>query len=421
MQLAALLPVLLLAWPASQSDDDWRGFRGTDARASSESPAPTSWNDDENIAWSLELLGPGTSSPVVLGESVFVTCWSGYGLDPLAPGDPADLRRHLLCVHRRTGAVLWTATVEPDEAEDPYAERMTTHGYASSTPVTDGEHVYVFFGKSGVLAYGLDGRQQWRTDVGKGSSEWLTGSGSSLALHGDLLFVNASDESASVRALNKDTGKTIWKRETPRLDVAFDTPVIVESGGRTDLVFALLEEIWGLDPQTGDLRWSVTTKTNGAFAPTIVPGDGVIYSLGGQTGQRAYAIRLGGEGDVTASHVLWTSQHGTYVPSPLLHGEHLYWVDDGGIAFCAVAATGELVYRERLGGAFYSSVIRVGDALYAVSREDGTFVLPARPEFELLAHNRIEADESSFDATPAAAGGQLFLRSGTTLYCIESE
>jgi outer membrane protein assembly factor BamB len=419
MSLPTILSTVLVL--ALQNGDDWRAFRGTDASASRTAVAlPLSWSDDENVGWSTELPGPGTSSPIVLGDSVYVTCWTGYGLDPASPGEPADLRRHLLRIRRKSGAVLWTTSVKPDAAEDPFGGRMASHGYASSTPVSDGERVYVFFGKSGVLAFNLDGGLVWESDVGKGSSTWLTGSGSSLALHGDLLFVNASDESTSLVALNRNTGAEVWKRETPTLDLAFDTPVLVHSEERTDLVFALLEEIWGLDPKTGDLRWSVKTRTNGSLAPTIVPGDGVIYSLGGQSGTRAYSIRLGGEGDVSESHVLWTSRYGAYVPSPLLAGEHLYWVDDSGMAHCALARTGELVYRERLEGDFRASLIRAGNALYAVSREDGTYVLPARPAFELLAHNRLEADESSFDATPAVAGGQLFLRSGTTLHCIES-
>ena len=295
---------------------------------------------------------------------------------------------------------------------------MAVHGYASSTPVSDGRLVFVFFGKAGVFAYDLDGEPLWNSNVGQGSSKWKTGSGSSLALWRDLVFINASDESLAVRALQKDTGKKVWKRSSPALDQAYATPVV---SGRDDdavLYFPLLGEIWGLAPATGEFVWKVKTITNGALAPTIVLGAGRLYSFGGQTGKRSYAIGLGGSGDVTDSHIRWSSRYGSYVTTPLFHAGHLYWVNEGGIAHCASAETGELVYRERLQGAFYSSPIRAGKTLVVVSRDEGAFVLPAKPEFEILAHNRIAEDESNFDGTPACSRGQLFLRSGRFLYCI---
>lgn len=399
---------------------DWRGFRGTAARATAEAPAPTQWTDSKNLAWRLKLPGPGTSSPIIVGSHVFLTCWSGYGLDAKKPGDPKQLRRHLLKVDRDTGRLVWTRTLEPAETEDPFGGRMA-HGYASSTPVSDGRHIFVFFGKAGVFAYDLDGERVWHTSVGTGSSKWTTGSGSSPALWGEHLFINAADESLALIALDKASGKEVWRRNSDAFDQAYGTPIVAQ--GRTyppTLLHGMLGALWGLDPRTGKPRWTAKTATNGALAPTIILGGDSLFSFGGQTKVRSHALRLGGTGDVTESHIRWKSRYGSYVTTPLFFDDHLYWVNEGGIVYCAEAKTGELVFKDRLDGTFYSSPVRAGKALYFVSRSAGTFVLQVGPEFELLNHNLIESDESNFDATPALSGGRLFLRSAKALYCVRT-
>ena len=347
-----------------------------------------------------------------MGNGIYITCWSAP-----APGNPADRRRHLLRVDRNTGEVVWSVVLGRAEKEDPFEGRVANHGFASGTPVSDGERLFVFFGKAGVYAFDLDGKQIWHTDVGDGSSTWNTGSGSSPTLWRDRLFINASDESEAVVALDVATGKQLWSQNSPALDQAYDTPVV--SGGDDPVVlFALLGAVWGLSPETGELVWTVNTRTNGAMAPSIVVEGDVAYSLGGQTRNWGFAIRLGGSGDVTDSHVLWSSRNGPYVSTPLLFDGRLYWVDEGGVAFCAAADTGELVYRERLAGSFFASAVKAGDAIYAVSRENGTYVYSASPEFKLIAHNQIESDDSKFHGTPAFSRGQIFLRSDRFLYCV---
>ena len=416
--LASLLPCLLpLSIPAQDGTDDWRAFRGTDQSATSATAVARTWSADSNLRWKTELPGPGTSSPIIVGRAIFVTCWTGYALDKDEPGDLEKLRRHLVRIDADTGKQIWARSIKPVETEDEFSGRMSTHGYASSTPVSDGKHVYVFFGKSGVFCFDLDGKQVWHTSVGTSSSQWTTGSGSSLSLWRDLLLVNAADESHSLRALDKKTGKEVWKRSTPGLDQAYATPLVID-GPKPVLCFPLLGAIWGLDPRTGEPRWTLDTKTNGALAPTLIAGRGVAYSFGGQTGKRSHAIRLGdGEDD---SRLLWSSSLGSYVTTPLLFDKHLYWVSESGVAHCTNAETGELVYRKRLTGSFYSSPVRAGDAIYFVSRQDGTYVVAAKPEFEQLAHNELGADDSAFDATPAISNGRLFLRSRRYLYCIGS-
>ena len=161
-------------------------------------------------------------------------------------------------------------------------------------------------------------------------------------------------------------------------------------------------------------------------APSPVTENGIVYLMGGDPKPQTVAIRAGGEGDVTASHMLWSSLDSSYIPSPVLHKGHLYWVSDMGIANCVEAKTGKSVYRQplpRAAGAkpYYASVILSGERLYAVSRLSGTYVLPEKPTFEILAHNRIVSDSSSFNASPAIGDGQMMLRSNRFIYCIETK
>ncbi len=412
--------------------DDWRGFRGTSGTGKSDdAKAPLSWSDTENIKWKVDLPGPGSSSPIVVGNRVFVTAYSGYGVIKEKPGDQQDLRRHLICVNRSNGDVVWTRTVEPVLPEAKFQGFHTEHGYATNTPVSDGERVYVFFGKSGVLAFDLDGNELWRTSVGTNSFSKQWGSSASLVLHDDLVIVNAATESHSIRALDRKTGEEIWKYESKGLDNAFGTPRLVEANGETQIVLAVRGAVWALDAKTGKRVWFAESPIDGNASPDVVIGDGVVYAFGGYPVRASIAIRLGGKGDVTDSHVVWSSRKvSSYVGTPILHDGHLYWVTDKGMAMCIRADSGEVVYQQRMrnpkggslgGRPFYSSPILVGDRYYSVTRTSGTAVIAATPEFQLLGWNRFASDNSDFSGTPAIVDGQIFLRSYKTLYCIEDD
>jgi len=360
---------------------------------------------------------------VIWEDKVFVTCYSGYGMSREDPGRIEDLVRHLVCVSVQDGQVLWQQDVPTRMPEDPYQGFITEHGYASQTPVTDGEHVYVFFGKSGVLAFDLQGQELWRADVGQESSSRRWGSAASPILFGDTVIVNASEESQSIRALDRNTGAEKWRAQASRLDLVYGTPAVVplEEQGE-ELVVAAPGEIWGLEPNTGKLKWYAETSANGNICPSVVTDGRTIFAYGG-LGAGSLALSAGGQGDVTGSNILWKSREGSYVATPLLHEGRLHWVDDRAVAHCADAKTGELIYRERLrvssgGRPFYSSMVLAGGHLYAVSRHDGTFVIKAGPEFELVSQNSLPEDSSDFNATPAIANGRLYLRSDRFLYCL---
>ncbi len=406
---------------------DWPRFLGpTGAAVLPETGIPLTWSQTENLAWKANLPGPGSSSPIVVGDKVFVTCWSGYGDKPDAK-DMGKLQRHLICLNLADGSKLWDKTIASTVTEDPFEGFITEHGYATHTPVSDGERVYVFFGKSGAYAFDLDGKELWHTSLGTGSGSRKWGSGGSPILYKDSLIVNATDESQALYALDKRTGKQIWKAGGDIIDLAYGTPSIVESGGRTDLVFAIAQEIWGLNPETGKMRWFATHGLPGNISPCLIHDGDWVYLFGGYPTQGSAAIKLGGEGDVTATHILWTSKSSSYVPTPVLYQGHLYVVNDQGFAICMDAKTGRDIYRERVidtgggrgrGKPFYASPVLIGERLYCVSRRGGTYVIAAKPTYEKLAHNILAEDASQFHGTPAVAGDRLLLRSEQAVYCI---
>ena len=395
---------------------DWPQFRGPDGLATSKSAKlPLTWSATQNVAWKTQLPGPGTSSPIVVGDRVFLTCYTGYG--PAAPGATSqnDLKLHVLCLNHADGRILWDKPIAP---ELPEQERIREdHGYASSTPAADSERVYVFFGKTGVFAFNHDGRELWRAKVGSRINGW--GSAASPVLHRDLVLVNASVESESLVALNKLTGQETWR--AGGIKEAWNTPLLVEvAGGKRELVIPIFGKVLAFDPDSGQSLWNCDTGIGWYMCPSPVAHEGVVYSIGGRTGG-GLAVRAGGRGDVTASHGLWRLSKGSNVSSPIYHDGHLYFAHENlGVVNCGEAKTGKIVYEERLApspGQIYSSPVLADGKLYYVSRRGGVFVLAAKPIFELLARNGL-GDSSTFNASPAISGDQLFLRSDRFLYCL---
>jgi len=409
---------------ALSAQAEWSQFRGPNGSGTMiGAKPPIEWSDSKNVQWKAALPGPGSSGPILVGDKIFVTSWSGNGVN----GDKGALKRHLVCVDKKSGKVLWDKVVAGESNVDRYEGFMQEHGYASHTPTSDGERVYVYYGKAGALAFDLDGKQLWQTNLGTGANSKNWGSASSPVLYKDTVIINASEESHAIYALDKKTGKQVWKAEGAALDLVFGTPVLMETAGRFELILALPNELWSLNPDTGKLRWYAETGMTGNVAPSVVPGKDVVYAFGGYPQLAAVAVKTGGKGDVTQSHVLWRSRDSSYIPTPVLHEGHLYFASDAGFAVCLDAKTGSLVYKERLPGAstggrgkpFYASAVLANGQVYAVSRRSGTFVFPAAPEFKVVAQNHL-TDEGQFNATPALDGQTLFLRSDRYLYCIKS-
>ncbi len=424
--LALASAAFLLATLSSHAD--WNRFRGPNGTGIATGTAPLKWSAHEHLAWKAELPGPGTSSPITVGGKVFITCWSGYGDG--GSGDMSQLKRHLVCLSKTDGHVLWDAAVPAALPEDPYEGMLREHGYASSTPASDGERVYVFFGKTGALAFDLNGRQLWQTPLGTHSNDRRWGSAASPMLYKDLLVVNALDEGSAIVALNKNTGKEVWKAPAEGLQLAYSTPALSEHDGQQDLLIAVPQELWGLNPDNGKLRWYAAHDLSGNLSPGVIIGDGTAYVFGGFPKQGSAAIKPGGKDDVTKTNLLWQSNESSYVPTPVFFDGHLYVINDDGFALCIEAKTGKEVFRERVmegarggkrrggGKPFYASPVLADGKIYCPSRKNGTFVIAAKPAYELLAKNVIEGDDSQFNATPAVDGGRLYLRSDRALYCI---
>lgn len=420
-----MLRLMLLAMmivPVSWSQAaDWNRFRGPNGSGvAAQSEIPTEWSESRNIAWKVDLPGPGASSPVTWKGNIYLTCYSGAdeGLD--------SLKRHLLCFDLKTGQKQWETVEAAELPEDEYRGFITEHGYATNTPVVDDSGIYVFYGKSGVLAYDLSGNKRWQTSVGKESSSRRWGSSSSPVLFENLVIVVASDESESLRALDKTTGEIVWQKEASGFDLTFDTPILIEHEGKTELVIAVPNEVWSFDPATGALNWYCEAGFDGNVSPSLVTDGTNVYGMGGRQGSGA-AVKVGGKGDVTESHLLWKNRYSSYVPSAVLLEGYLYWADDSGVAHCVNATDGDLIYRERLPTAgarrgasrpYYASVVATEKVIVATSRTNGFVVYEAGPEFKILSENRIEGDDTDFNATPTIAGNALLLRSNKALYCV---
>ena len=423
----ALLPFFFYASTCPQvAAEDWAQFRGPDNKGvSSATSLPTTWSETENLKWKLELPGPGASSPIVVGDRVFVTCYSGYGIPKTGGGELKSLTRHLVCVDRKTGQSLWSKTINAELPEDNYQGYISEHGYASNTPVADETGVYCFFGKTGVIAFDLQGKQLWQSAVGKESSNRRWGSAASLILYQDSVIVNAAEESQSIRALDKRTGRELWKAAGAALELAYGTPSLVKiSSDRTDLVVAVPGEVWGINPDTGKIRWFEEHTLTGNICPSLISNEDTVFVFGGFRSAGSLALQIGQADKMKKPKLQWSSRNSSYVATPALFEGHLFWIDDRGQAFCINARSGELVYRERVpelesgGRPVYASPIIAQRRIFVPSRWNGVLVLPATPKFQVLAQNRIAGDESDFNGTPAINNNELIFRSNRFLYCV---
>lgn len=426
--------------------DDWPRFRGPNGSGVSKDtePTPDTWSPSENLQWLVELPGPGSSSPIVVGDKVFVTCWTGYGTPQDRDQEQQALRRHLICLDRHTGKILWDREVQPVLPEDEYGGMFAEHGYASHTPVSDGQHVYVFFGKTGALAFDMDGNQLWQTSVGTELDPHDWGSAASPILFEDLLIVTASAESEALVALDKKSGREVWRKEATMLNGVWGTPVLVSvHEERTDLVIAVVGEMWGFDPRTGKLRWYSETYPGNSSCSSAVTDGGVVYAMNsGPAGGGGIAIRAGGEGDVTGQQVVWSGRQPNQISTPIIHDGRIYTFTSR-VVNCFDQATGKEIFKARLeapaeeaptsaeaestpgryggrrrGGADYASPVLANGKIYFTTRGGDVYVLEAADRFHQLAVNRLNSEPEDFSATPAISDGQIFLRSNKRLYCV---
>ncbi len=419
-----LLPLLGSAADASE----WTRFRGPAGTGTVDGP-PIPWDVSaaENLKWRTELPGKGVSSPIIHDDHVFVTAYTGYGIDPENPGKAEDLVRHLLAFDRATGEELWRFSIATQGDEDPYKGFITQHGYASSTPVTDGERVYTLFGKSGLFAVDMNGKKLWSRHLGSQSDRTLWGDSSSPILVGDVIVVNAGVLGRHVVGVDKRNGEILWSVQDDAFHSSWSTPAVYGEGDDAIVLTHFPFKIMGIHPKTGKVVWHAETPLDDATSPSILVQGDAAYLTGSRAGH-AMAVKLGGEGDVSESHVLWKVSVNAGITTPVIVGDAMYWAS-GGIFMAHDIHTGERIYRERLPrhgaatGGFpnvdYSSPIAVGDKVVQFTRNGESYIIEAGKEFRLASHNApFEGDSTAFSATPAVSDGELFMRSEGFLYSI---
>lgn len=399
--------IWLLCVTSSVAAEDWPRFRGPRGDGTSaESKPPIKWGPKENIAWKVELPGPGSSSPIVVGDRVFVTCFTGT--------DAKDIVRHVMCFERGGGKVRWQSSFPAPQPENDYAKHLLQHGFATSTPVSDGERVYVHFGRDGVRAFDLDGKLVWHESTGRIISTF--GSGATPLLFGDKLIVNATVELGALLALDKHTGKRVWKASIN--GDCWSTPAVADlPGGKQELVLNGSGAVYGFDPADGKEKWYVDSL-GGHISSTPLVAGGLIYVVNsGLNGKLTMAIRPGGSGDVTKTHIAWKQEKvGASHCSPLLLGDRLCWFSTTAVAVSA--KDGGILQQKRLEGLFnlYASPIVAGDTVVLFTRNGAGYVLQAK-DLDVIAENDL-GDTSGINASPALSNGQLFIRSNKYLYCI---
>ena len=413
--LRLALTGLLLAATAGAADVDrfwpqWRGPLMTGAAARGN--PPVEWGESKNVKWKVEIPGLGSGTPVVWGDRIYV--------QTAVPGQGGQQRFTVLAVSRQDGKILWQRVVRE---EAPHEGHHATSTFASASALTDGQQVYAFFGSRGLYALDLNGTVKWEKDLGDMNVKMGFGEAATPVLHGDRLVVNWDHEGESfIVALDKRTGRELWR--VPREEkTSWSTPLVVEHGGKAQVITSATHRVRSYDLATGALVWEASGMTANAI-PTPVHQDGVVFLTSGFRGNALLAVKLAGaKGDLTNTPaVLWRYDRDTpYVPSPLLYGGQLYLLkSNSGVLSAFDAKTGQKLYGEqRLEGVpnVYASPLGAGGRVYIAGRDGGVAVLQGGPEFKVLAVNRLD---DGFDASPVAVDDELYLRGRKYLYRISA-
>ncbi|MDA1015624.1 MAG: PQQ-binding-like beta-propeller repeat protein [Planctomycetota bacterium] len=391
--------------------EDWMRFRGPNGQGiSSETKLPVKWSADDNIAWKTSIPGKGWSSPIVYQDHVFLTTTTEAGVSC-----------RVICVNRADGSLAWNQEVH---RQKPGAMRRQ-NSYATPTPVTDGKRVYAVFYDGTVACVDFSGKVLWKNSEIQFFS--LHGLGASPVLaDGQLImpFDGSSREenrlgwkvpwaNAVVLSLDAETGKVRWKGKRGESRVGHVTPILVSAGKQ--IVSAGGDRVQGFDIRTGNRVWSIYSQGEGV-TPSPVVGDGLLYTSSGFEAPTIRAIRLGGAGDVTKTHIAWEQKKGVpALASPLYLAPYLYTITRDNILHCIEAATGEIVWLERLKGAYSASPVLADGKIYILSEDGVTVVLRPGAKYEEIARNNLG---DTCLASMAVSQGRFYIRSTEHLYCI---
>jgi outer membrane protein assembly factor BamB len=405
-----LLAFSVVALSSSARAGDWPEFRGPTGQGHAEGRLPTEWTATKNVTWKQAIPGTGWSSPVIQDGRIYLTT------AVLTEGS-ADQSLRALCLDAKTGKVLWDVEVfRQDGSQAPRIHTKNSH--ASPTPIVAGKRLYVHFGHQGTACLDLDGKVLWRND--KLGYAPVHGSGGSPILAGDRLIFSADGgDKQAVIALDVKTGKVEWRtdRKTDAVKkFSFSTPLLIDVNGQKQVVSPGSDVVCSYDPADGREIWRVRYEGY-SVVPRPVYGHGLVFVCTGYDSPGLIAVRPDGKGDVTETHVAWrTRRNAPLTPSPLLVGDELYLVSDGGIASCLDAKSGEVHWQERLGGSYSASPILAGGRIYFPDEDGAAVIVKAGPRFERVAKNALK--ERTL-ASYAASGGALFIRTEGHLYRVE--
>ncbi|NBY01135.1 MAG: serine/threonine protein kinase [Planctomycetes bacterium] len=416
MHLKALALLIITGLTAGLHAENWPAFRGPSGNGkSSEKNLPSTWSPTENIKWKLKLPGPGSSSPIIWENKIFLS----------QSLNKEGSERALLCIDRKDGKILWQKSITYQEKEPTHS----TNPYCSGTPVTDGSKIIVSFGSAGLFCFDFDGNILWNKDLGKCIHLW--GNSTSPILHKNLVILNfGPGENSFLLALDKNTGKEIWRANEPGGSSAIEkgqdwlgswaTPALHTNGPTSQLIMPWPNNIKSYNPDNGQLLWTCQGITKLVYTSPLVDKD-IVVAMSGYHGS-AMAVKTDGKGDVTHSHKLWinNSKNPQRIGTGIIHDNHLFMANAGpGNIQCIDILTGkDLWENQRLGANHWGSMIYADGKLYATDQNGDTFILEAKPVFKQLGKNSLKEHT---DATLAIADKELFIRTFQHLWCISAQ
>ena len=431
-----LVPVLGVVLGAAPRANDWPHWRGPSVTGvAAPSALPSTWSATAGVAWQAALAGAGVSSPIVFGNRVFVTSQIGdgrrrdgrhptltQGADPATAGEATLSRRSRAEVgfiveafDRSTGKRLWIHETAAQGELPPVHDK---HNLSSASPVTDGERVYAWFGTGQLVALDMTGKPAWAKNLARdyGAFDIQWGHASSPALFQDSLILLCYHGGRSyLLALDKRTGAVKWKIDKPSGIESYSSPIVAQGPGGAELIVNSSVGVEAFDPTTGKSLW-MYPEVNRFPIPVSMVDNGILYLSRGYRSSPYMAIRLGGRGDITNTHVVWRVPTGGPYVSSLVHYQGvIYMSTDNGILSAVDASNGERLWQERVGGTFSASPIAGDGKVYFVSEGGETIVIKAGRTFEIIARNKLDGH---FVASPAAGGGKVFLRADDRLYAV---
>jgi outer membrane protein assembly factor BamB len=412
---------LRLCASTATAENQWPNWRGPNANGHLDAAPgtfPVEWGPEKNITWKTPLPGPGNSSPIIWNDRIFLTQAVDHGKT-----------RSLLCFNRTNGKLLW-------QKEVPYPEEDPTHKtnfFDSASPVTDGKLVYAWHGNAGLFAYNFDGQEIWRrTDLGKYTHQWGANAASPVLYQNSLLLHAGPGSDAKLFAFEKSTGKTIWTKELPdavsdsfkQFKGSWATPVLVlNNDGRDEMLIPLPQRLTSFDPNTGDELWRCDGLSDLCYTNALL-GDHLIVAMSGFKGP-AIGVRLPDgmtSGNITDSHRLWQVEPNQQrIGSGIIVGDHIFILNEPGVAQCLEARTGREIWKARLSATSWSSANLVGDLLYFTDQTGTTFVVePNTTKLHILETNR-HAKKELTNSSLAFSNGQIILRTHQNLYGIQTK